>query len=153
MFIKTKIPQILDYVYRIQKLIESVGKFSLLKCKSPKNEFLHKAFISFFKDFIKRICSRALIWRSVLSIIFWHHLYNLLWSLFCVFNFQLCDGNAFFRRCSNHRASMSRLILFPQKFFWKCVRYSHIVTMLWTLYSEALLSGHNIMTTIVLSPF
>ena len=71
----------------------------------------------------------------------------------CVFHFQLCDGTVFFRRYSNHRASMSCLILLPQQlFFGKCDMYSHVVTILRTPYSEALFPGHNITATIVLSP-
>ena len=47
---KTKIQQVLDYEYRIQKLISSVGKFSHLICKSPKKRVSSQGF---YKNFVK----------------------------------------------------------------------------------------------------
>ena len=33
---------VLDYIHRIQKLLQSVGKFSRLICESPKKELFHR---------------------------------------------------------------------------------------------------------------
>ena len=86
MSIKTKIQQVQDYTYRIQKLIQFFPKSSLLICKSPKKRV---SLLWFYKNFIKILrneFARALNNKIFRSIIFWNYLYDFVLSLFFLFD-------------------------------------------------------------------